>query len=59
MSSLSIIGIVNLDGMDVSPTEVGKIMAKYYIGLPTMELFLKVGSIKLEQAYWEDVMHNN
>jgi superfamily II helicase len=42
MSALSTSGIVDMDGMDVSPTEVGKIMAKYYIGLSTMELFLKV-----------------
>lgn len=47
MNSLSSIGIVDKDGMDVSPTDVGKIMAKYYIGLPTMELFLKVSWFKI------------
>ncbi|XP_071446219.1 probable ATP-dependent DNA helicase HFM1 [Hetaerina americana] len=42
LNALASCGVINLDGMDIKPTEMGRLMARYCIHLETMKLFQKV-----------------
>lgn len=48
LNALASCELVDLDGMDVTPTDVGRLMARYYMALDSMKTFMQVRTCSIQ-----------